>query len=76
MPLFKSSSQSVSSKSLARLQGLIWVLIYGGLLTLVLGLSVQRSDPATGWALMAGGTAVAALGFVLIYLRSRLNDPA
>ncbi|MEY3872729.1 MAG: hypothetical protein RLZZ296_1724, partial [Pseudomonadota bacterium] len=30
--------------NLKRLQQLTWVFIYGGLLTLVLGLSVERND--------------------------------
>ncbi len=73
MGFFKESTSSTSSKAIKRLQQLIWVLIYGGLLTLVLGLSVQRSDDALGWSLVAGGAVVAALGFGLIYLRSRLT---
>jgi hypothetical protein len=39
----------------------------------VLGLSVQRSDDALGWSMVAGGGIVAAVGFVLIYVRSRLT---
>ena len=37
--------------TLQRLHKLIWVLIYGGLLTLVLGLATGRSDAALGWSL-------------------------
>ena len=73
MGFFKESASTTSNKSIIRLQQLIWVLIYGGLLTLVLGLSVQRSDDAIGWSLVAGGAVVAAIGFALIYVRSRLN---
>ncbi len=73
MGFFKESTSSTSSKAITRLQQLIWVLIYGGLLTLVLGLSVQRADDALGWSLVAGGAVVAALGFALIYVRSRLT---
>ncbi|MDP1742489.1 MAG: hypothetical protein Q8K71_03280 [Polaromonas sp.] len=73
MGFFKESGSTTSSKSIARLQQLIWVLIYGGLLTLVLGLSVQRSDDATGWSMVAAGAIVAAIGFGLIYVRSRLS---
>jgi len=65
-----------SAKALSRLHRLIWTLIYGGLLTLVLGLSTWRTDEATGWVLIAGGCAVAALGFVLIWVRSRLTQDA
>jgi vacuolar-type H+-ATPase subunit I/STV1 len=74
MGFFKESGSTTSSKSIARLQQLIWILIYGGLLTLVLGLSVQRMDAALGWSMVVGGGVVAAIGFVLIYVRSRLTS--
>ena len=58
MGFFKPLTTAASNKAVARLQVLIWVLIYAGLLTLVLGLSVQRLDAATGWLLVAGGAAL------------------
>jgi hypothetical protein len=70
---FKPSADPVSNKNVARLQALIWVLIYGGLLTLVLGLSMERLDDAIGWSMVVIGGIVAAAGFVLIYVRSRIN---
>jgi hypothetical protein len=73
MGFFKETGSSTPSKTIARLQTLIWVLIYGGLLTLVLGLSVQRSDELLGWLMVAGGGIIAATGFVLIYVRSRMT---
>ena len=56
-----------------RLNILIWVLAYGGLLTLVLGLSVQRSDDDLGWGMVAAGFAVALLGFALVFVRARMK---
>jgi hypothetical protein len=56
-----------------RLHKLIWVLVYGGLLTLVLGLSVQRSDDDLGWSMVAAGFAVALLGFSLVFVRARMK---
>lgn len=53
---------------------LIWTLIYGGLLSVGLGLSVQRTDGALGWGIVTGGAAVAMVGVVLIYVRSRMKD--
>lgn len=53
---------------------LIWTLIYGGLLGAGLGLSVQRTDDALGWSILTGGAAAAAVGVVLIYVRSRMKD--
>ena len=52
---------------------LIWTLIYAGLLTLVLGLYVQRSDDPLGWSMVLVGASMTALGCVLIYIRSRIG---
>ena len=61
---------------LQRLHQLIWVLIYGGLLTLILGIATARTDGATGWALIVGGGVLTAVGVVLIAVRARLrSDP-
>lgn len=73
MSYFKSSPATDSSKAVARLEALTWVLIYGGLLTLVLGLWVAPADDDTAWLLVAGGGLAAAAGCVLIYVRSRLK---
>ena len=65
-----------AAHTLQRLQKFIWVLIYGGLLTLVLGIATERTDASTGWVLMVGGSVVAAVGVVLIAVRARLkSDP-
>jgi hypothetical protein len=56
------------------LDTLIWVLIYGGLLSVCLGLSVWRTDEVLGHVVWVAGAAVAALGFALIYVRSRMKD--
>ena len=61
---------------LKRLQTLIWVLIFGGLLGLVYGLSLSRYRPEVGLAFVAGGTMVACLGVLLILVRARLKDDA
>ena len=62
-----------TSQNLQRLHKLIWVLIYGGLLTLVLGLATGRSDAALGWSLALGGGLAAAVGVVLSAVRARLK---
>ncbi len=59
--------------ALKRVQQLVWVLIYGGLMTLVLGLSVRRVDDALGWSLVIGGGFVALVGVVLIFVRARMK---
>lgn len=68
-----------TSHQLQQLHKLIWTLIYGGLLTLVLGASVGRMEPALGWSMVVGGAIIAAVGVVLIFVRARLNadtDPS
>ena len=52
---------------------LVWVLIYGGLLLLCLGLFVQRADGPLGWMLVITGAALAVAGAMLIVLRSRMG---
>ena len=52
----------------------IWVLVFGGLLTLVLGLSMKRLDALWGWLIVAAGACAAVLGFVLWIVRSRRPD--
>ena len=76
MGFFKPTNAGPSSapgKSIARLQSLIWILIYAGLLTLVLGLSAARIDAAIGWSLVVGGGLMAAVGIFLIWVRSRID---
>ena len=73
MGFFKESTPT-SSRDIARLQALIWILIYGGLLSLVLGLFTRRSDAVLGCSLVIVGALVAAVGVALIYVRSRLKE--
>lgn len=56
-----------------RIERLAWVLIYGGLLTLVLGIFLERQGRSLGVLFQMNGTATAALGAVLIYVRSRMK---
>ena len=73
MSFFKPSAHTTVNKAVARLHGLIWILIYGGLLTLVFGLFVENTDDATGGLMVVTGGIAAALGFVLIYVRSKIK---
>jgi hypothetical protein len=60
----------------ARLEKWIWFLIYGGLFVVILGIATGRTDAALGWSISVPGGIVALVGFVLIYVRSRLpNTP-
>jgi hypothetical protein len=58
----------------ATLEKLVWVLIYGGLLAVCLGLFVARADEPLAWSIGVVGAVTAAVGVVLIYVRSRMKD--
>jgi hypothetical protein len=58
----------------ARLEKWIWILIYGGLFLVILGISTGRTDAALGWSMAVPGGLMTAVGIVLIYVRSRFND--
>lgn len=59
----------------SRVETLVWILIFGGLLLVGLGASVRRSDDALGLGIAIVGAILAAIGAVLIYVRSRMQDP-
>ncbi|WP_213958679.1 MULTISPECIES: hypothetical protein [unclassified Variovorax] len=58
----------------ARIENWIWILIYGGLFLVILGIATARIDSFTGWMLAVPGAVAAVVGVVLIYVRSRLKD--
>ena len=74
MSYFKRTAGTPVNPSLARLGAVTWILIYGGLLALVWGVWVERSDSDTGWLMMVGGGLAAAAGFALIYFRSKIKN--
>lgn len=57
-----------------RLDVLIWVLVYGGLLAICLGLAVRPTLPGTGTALLVGGALATVAGIVAFVVRSRRPD--
>jgi len=57
----------------SRLEVLIWVLIYGGLLALGLGLAMRSGAPQPGLALIVVGAVLAVMGVLLIGVRSRMK---
>jgi hypothetical protein len=64
----------LTKERVAQVEKWIWILLYGGLLTLVIGLALESRDPAIGWTLISGGGAAALGGLVLIYVRSRMRS--
>lgn len=57
----------------AMLEKWIWILIYGGLFLLILGIATGRTNEVLGWSVAMPGVVMAAVGVVLIYVRSRLK---
>ena len=54
---------------------LIWVLIYGGMLSFGFGFALSRGGQSYGWGVCAFGVAAAIVGAMLIWVRSRMTDP-
>jgi hypothetical protein len=50
---------------------IIWICIYGGLLSVVGSLAIARAQEELAWWLGSAGSLVTALGVILIYIRSR-----
>jgi MFS-type transporter involved in bile tolerance (Atg22 family) len=56
-----------------RIDIIIWICIYGGLLSIVASSALSGVSSSLAWALGVGGSLVTVLGIVLIYIRSRKN---
>ncbi|MDZ7921099.1 hypothetical protein [Rhodoferax sp.] len=73
MAFFKKYNGTTNTK-LLRVERTIWVLIYGGLLSIVLGTFIDQQEAQDAELFyQLGGLAVVA-GVVLIYVRSRLRE--
>ena len=62
------------ARTLARLDAAIWILIYGGLFCIVLGIATGSSQVAASWILCVLGAIATVAGVVLIAVRSRLRQ--
>ena len=56
-----------------RIEALVWVLVYGGLLVFGLGVALSRGGLDYGWGVSVVGLVIAVAGVVLIYIRSRMT---
>lgn len=56
-----------------RIERWAWILIYGGMLALVLGMFLERQDRVLGDSFQIGGTGATVAGGLLIWVRSRLK---
>ncbi len=67
-----TGSEKMSS---GRIAAWTWGLIFGGMLVMALGLTVRRADSVLGWLLVAGSAVAIAVGVILIWVRSTMNNP-
>ena len=56
-----------------RLEKWIWLLIYGGMFAVVLGIFTQREAENTGWTMIVLGVIAAVIGVALIFVRARMK---
>ena len=73
MGFYKPGANHVQDPKMARLHKIIWTLIFGGLITIILGIFVQRAGDAMGWMMVVAGGVLTAIGMVLIYVRSTMS---
>ena len=74
MGFYKPGANHPTDPRMARLHKIIWALIFGGLLTLILGIFVGKADEAIGWMMIAAGSVMTVVGAVLIYVRSTMTS--
>ncbi|MDY0747843.1 hypothetical protein SNE35_25295 [Paucibacter sp. R3-3] len=69
------ATKTASPKTIVWIERLVWILIYGGLLVMSLGLFLVRGEgPVLGSVLLVKGGIATAAGVFLIWLRSRLKQ--
>jgi bacteriorhodopsin len=56
-----------------RVEALVWVLIYGGMLGTGIGIALERDGQTFGWSVVCAGAVVVLAGIVLIWIRSRMK---
>jgi uncharacterized protein (DUF697 family) len=61
--------------SVARIEALIWTLIYGGLLAVGVGIALARDGAPYGFGVVIAAAVVVAIGIALVWVRSRLHTP-
>jgi hypothetical protein len=62
------------SAATRRIGTLIWVLIYGGLFGVGLGIALERLGDSYGWTVIGAGMVAIAVGCVLVWVRSRMPE--
>jgi hypothetical protein len=74
MGFYKPGANHPTDPRTARLHKITWTLIFGGLLVVILGIFVGKTDDAIGWTMVAAGGVMTAVGAVLIYVRSTMTS--
>ena len=74
MGFYKPGANHTADPKMARLHKIIWTLIFGGLLVVILGIFVGKTDDVIGWSMAAAGGVLTAVGAVLIYVRSTMTS--
>ena len=74
MGFYKPGANHPTDPRMARLHKIIWSLIFGGLLIVILGIFVGKTDDAIGWMMIATGGVMTAVGAILIYVRSTMTS--
>ena len=64
-----------SQSTLRWVQRLVWIGIYSGLLAIVLGVFLNPLEPLLAASIQGVGAVLLVAGLVLIYVRSRLQEP-
>lgn len=73
MAFFKKYNGTTNVR-LLRIERWIWVLIYGGLLSIVLSTFIDKIQGQGASAFLWGGALAVAAGVVMVVLRSRLHE--
>ncbi|OYT93917.1 MAG: hypothetical protein CFE43_00855 [Burkholderiales bacterium PBB3] len=73
MAFFKKYNGTTNTK-LVRMERLVWVLIYGGLLSIVIAHFLGETDEILAHTMRILGLAAVVAGGVLIYVRARLRE--
>jgi len=74
MGFYKPGANHTTDPKMVKLHKIIWALIFGGLLTIILGIFVGKTDDAIGWLMATAGGVMTAAGAVLIYVRSTMTS--
>ena len=73
MAFFKKYNGTTNLRLLRR-ERWIWILIYGGLLSMVLSTFVDKIQGQGAPAFLLGGAAAVVAGVVMVVLRSKLRE--